>query len=369
MTTEVVDTKTGEIIPVGDTPLAVPSMSPEKKLQLGNEAATALMAAIQKSKKKPKKIGDSEHLFVEHWITIGAFFSCSAGPAKVEPVEMHGVKGFKAEAEVFDDRTGHVLGHGIAYCMRDESKWRNRETFQLASMAMTRATSKALSMKFRWVAVLAGFAPTPEEEMPREGATLDDRGDETPKPTEPIEWTGMIAKFNAQVYKSDDGKRVKHEAILENGWSVGIWSHSTAEAAQAAHQGQYPVRMFIEPKKGGQYLDCSDIAVAKPEAETAPDEEKPPEDPTQQPAETNWEDIRACRFAIYNAYMTMFPDMTKTEMGSCVEAFLKSQTKNGTLEELSPTQRKMFVENILKGLYGPMADGPHQALGEEDIPF
>jgi hypothetical protein len=67
--------------------------------------------------------------------------------------------------------------------MRDEEKWGTRPKydyqdnvrvkvadepvpwFQLASMAQTRAGSKALRNKEAWIAVLAGYKPTPAEEM------------------------------------------------------------------------------------------------------------------------------------------------------------------------------------------------------------
>jgi hypothetical protein len=76
------------------------------------------------------------------------------------------VKGAKARAEVVDLRTGQVVGGAEAYCMRDEENWAVKPWFQLASMAQTRAGAKALRNVLAWVVVLAGYRPTPAEELP-----------------------------------------------------------------------------------------------------------------------------------------------------------------------------------------------------------
>jgi hypothetical protein len=63
-------------------------------------------------------------------------------------------------------RNGEIVGRGTAYCMRDESKWASRPIHGLASMAQTRATSKALKGPLGFIVQLAGYATTPAEEMP-----------------------------------------------------------------------------------------------------------------------------------------------------------------------------------------------------------
>jgi hypothetical protein len=50
-------------------------------------------------------------------------------------------------------------------CLNDEPNWRNKPLFQLKSMAQTRALAKALRNVMAWVVVLAGYSPTPAEEM------------------------------------------------------------------------------------------------------------------------------------------------------------------------------------------------------------
>jgi hypothetical protein len=50
-------------------------------------------------------------------------------------------------------------------CLDDEAKWTTSRSFQLRSMAQTRAQAKALRNVLAWVVVMAGYQPTPAEEM------------------------------------------------------------------------------------------------------------------------------------------------------------------------------------------------------------
>jgi len=50
-------------------------------------------------------------------------------------------------------------------CSSDEPNWRGKPEFQLASMAQTRAAGKVLRLLLGWVVTLAGYEPTPAEEM------------------------------------------------------------------------------------------------------------------------------------------------------------------------------------------------------------
>jgi hypothetical protein len=50
-------------------------------------------------------------------------------------------------------------------CASDEPNWHGKPEFQLASMAQTRAAGKVLRLLLGWVVTLAGYEPTPAEEM------------------------------------------------------------------------------------------------------------------------------------------------------------------------------------------------------------
>jgi hypothetical protein len=195
--------------------------SPKEILARAAEAAKALEDMIQQNERKPLIFGKERYLEYPHWQTIGKFFHCTAATEDAIFVEIGGHRGFKAKGYVIDERTGLVVGKAEAYCMDDEEKWSSRKKyewhyvlddgttsakedrsrmvwepnpekpggkrpkrtrvcvgeetvplFQLASMAQTRAGAKSLANKFRYVAVLAGYEPTPAEEMVGTPATF-----------------------------------------------------------------------------------------------------------------------------------------------------------------------------------------------------
>lgn len=72
--------------------------------------------------------------------------------------------GFVAVAHAID-ATGRVVSGAEAACMYSESDWAGKPSYQLRSMAQTRACSKVLCNLFAYVLRMAGFCPTPAEEM------------------------------------------------------------------------------------------------------------------------------------------------------------------------------------------------------------
>jgi hypothetical protein len=58
-----------------------------------------------------------------------------------------------------------MISAAEAQCTVEEANWKNKELWQLRSMAQTRACAKALRNVLAWIVVLAGYSPTPAEEM------------------------------------------------------------------------------------------------------------------------------------------------------------------------------------------------------------
>lgn len=160
---EIVDKKTGEITQYPPTP--------EDLLVAASDAAKALERVIALNERPPIMFNGKRYLEFHHWQTISKFYHVTVRTFDAEVVEVAGVAGFKAKAEAVDEKTGQVVGSAEAYCLRDEPNWKSKPTFQLASMAQTRAASKALSNKFRFVAIVAGYEGTPSEEMTADTAT------------------------------------------------------------------------------------------------------------------------------------------------------------------------------------------------------
>lgn len=139
--------------------------NPEKDTTKASRAAKMLIDIVKQNGWAKNFGGQKDHLFYEAWQTVGKYYNVSVATKDAEPVDIGGITGFKAIGYVIDNKTGVEVGHAEAYCMRDEGNWKSKPTFQLASMAQTRAGSKSLRQMFGFVVALAGFSPTPAEEM------------------------------------------------------------------------------------------------------------------------------------------------------------------------------------------------------------
>lgn len=154
------------IQPVQENQVVIPAQefNPVEQVKQAKVAAEALMSVIGQ-KAKPVKFNGEQYLEFEDWQTIAQFYNHTVGIEKTEQIEENGkIIGFVAKAVLYN-KNGLVVGGSEAACMKDEPNWANKPLFQLRSMAQTRAQSKTLRSRFGFVAVLAGFKPTPAEEM------------------------------------------------------------------------------------------------------------------------------------------------------------------------------------------------------------
>ena len=155
---------------------------PQDRLKQGKEAAKALMTVA-----KPVMIQGKPYLTIKDWQTIGSFYGLFSGAEDAEPVIDNELAGYRARA-VVRKADGTIVCSAIAYCY-DEGIWKGREKFAQASMAQTRAASKALRNCVGWVAHLAGYEDTPAEEMDFQdkGITQDHSKAVTQKKTKVVE--------------------------------------------------------------------------------------------------------------------------------------------------------------------------------------
>jgi hypothetical protein len=139
------------------------SRAPEIVLQEAAKAAQALRDVIER---KPQKvvINGKQFLQFEDWQTLGRFYGVTVAARATNYIEQGRVRGYECHAEAIR-ADGQVISAAQAMCMDDEQKWRDKPLFQLRSMAQTRAQAKALRNVLAWVVVMAGYAPTPAEEM------------------------------------------------------------------------------------------------------------------------------------------------------------------------------------------------------------
>ena len=140
------------------------SRKPEEVLAQAKEAATALKGVIS-GKVKPVIINGEQYLEFEDWQTVGRFYGVTAKVTSTSVIDIGGVQGFEARAVVIRNADGMELSAADSMCLNDETNWKNRPLFMLRSMAQTRACAKSLRNVLAWVVVLAGYKPTPAEEM------------------------------------------------------------------------------------------------------------------------------------------------------------------------------------------------------------
>jgi len=138
---------------------------PKKDTQFAHNSAKFLVDIIKKNNWAKRLGGQSDHIQYEGWQTAGKYYGYSVKTFGTEYIEYSGTWGFKAKSVVVNERTGIEVGGAEALCMSDEQNWKNKPKFQLASMAQTRAGSKALRQILGFVVALAGYNPTPLEEM------------------------------------------------------------------------------------------------------------------------------------------------------------------------------------------------------------
>lgn len=148
---------------MGTLRVSLAQQDPEQVLEFAHKAAKALTDVIAA---KPKKvmIRGEQYLTFEDFQTLGRFYGVTAGIewCKAATDER---KAFGYEARAIAYHAGHIISAAEASCFRTESLWFDKPSFQIKSMAQTRAAAKALRNVLAWVVVLAGYKPCPAEEM------------------------------------------------------------------------------------------------------------------------------------------------------------------------------------------------------------
>lgn len=229
---EVVETGTDlEVRPEGNVNLFGTS-EPADVVRRAGEVADVL-SSVLREKKLIQRIGSSDHVRVEGWTLCGSMlgvFPFCVWTRKLED-------GWEARVEA---RTlnGAVVGSAEAECLRSENTWKNRDDYALRSMAQTRATSKALRQPLGFIVQLAGFNPTPAEEMP------------------------ASSKRSSATFASDN----EVTRMLDLATKVGEEAHAKADEAVAAHREAHDGRV----ESGWLKRQVTNLTKKLPEGEEPP---------------------------------------------------------------------------------------------------
>ena len=175
----------GELVAVEQStaPHSLKLLKSQEEIAKENSQAVQVLHEILDNKKDIVVIRGKRHLEIDDWVAIGTAYGLSLKTGDAEPVEIFEAKGFKAKAEIIDRNTGLVIGGAEAYCLDNEQNWLNRDYYQMASMAQTRAGSKALANQLKGVVALyKSLSGTPAEEMDNIGGESKPSKPEPSKP-------------------------------------------------------------------------------------------------------------------------------------------------------------------------------------------
>lgn len=180
-------------------------MSPADQMAKGVEIANVLNDVIEK-KQLYKNMGGRKYVQIEGWQICGLFFGVTP---KEKEVRRLNDGSYEARVELLKVKTGMVMGGGSALCSKQERNWSNRDEYARRSMAITRATGKAYRIAFSWVMALAGYEPTPVEEMP----------DTQPQPQPPQQTAPAASIYTGTTEQQEVvQQRCKKNSVPEERW-------------------------------------------------------------------------------------------------------------------------------------------------------
>jgi hypothetical protein len=142
--------------------------NPDEAVTYAADLARALTPLI---KEASSTIQGKKHVNIEGWQTLAAAtgHTCEIEWTRVADIELFPPKGkvyaWEARAIVRDEH-GNVVAAAESMADPNEGAPWGRQNFACRGMASTRAMSRALASRMRYVVKLAGFEGTPAEEMP-----------------------------------------------------------------------------------------------------------------------------------------------------------------------------------------------------------
>ncbi len=156
-----------DLVIVEETEVKLGSMvleSPKSVIAHATSIATELAQVID-SRKLFAIIGGNKFVKAEGWSTLGAMLGVVPVETETKVNQYDDFYEYEAKVELIRVSDGAKVGGASAVCSSNENNWKSRPRNVLRSMAITRATGKAFRLSFSWIVVMAGYSPTPAEEM------------------------------------------------------------------------------------------------------------------------------------------------------------------------------------------------------------
>ena len=162
--------------------------------------ATAIanqLATVIRRGKCTVNISGREHVKVEGWTTLLAMLHIQPEVEWSRPLLREGHVCYESRVVLIHWPTGRKVGSAEAMASDGEPNAKRswgRDEFSVRSMSQTRAVGKAGRLAFSWIMVLAGFDPTPSEEMT--SVKTDEDGNEL---MPPCDHPGCVNRARNQV--------------------------------------------------------------------------------------------------------------------------------------------------------------------------
>lgn len=139
----------------------IQTSGPQEVVVMATHMAKTL-AKIIEDQRLYANINGRRYVNVEGWTTLGAMLGIVPREDKVTLLEN---EDYEAHVSLIRNSDGKVVGGASSIVSSDEKMWSQRPRYARRSMAVTRATGKAYRLGYSWIMTLAGFEPTPAEEM------------------------------------------------------------------------------------------------------------------------------------------------------------------------------------------------------------
>ena len=223
---------------------ALHTAGPVALIQQASVIASEL-AKIIKAKNLSSRIQGKEFVHVEGWSTMGAMLGVL--PREVQGCTIRHEDGsYEATVELIRINDGAIFGSASALCGVDEkdrngkSTWGNRAEYARRSMAVTRATGKAYRLGFSWIMALAGYEPTPAEEIV-EGQYEERQPPKKQASRAPAKSNGGDTPEPAPHWIADDKVRKRFWAWARG--DLGLTDANVYEALNVEHVHDFPGTM------------------------------------------------------------------------------------------------------------------------------
>lgn len=136
----------------------------DDKVAMATKVATSLSKVIDSQDLAVEINKGNKYVTAEGWEVLGTMLGCTPYVESVVeiPIDRKGAFGYQATVSI---RQGdNILSRATAMAERNNMQ---RDRPSVFSMAQTRALGKAYRMALSWIIKMAGYEPTPAEEMPK----------------------------------------------------------------------------------------------------------------------------------------------------------------------------------------------------------